>query len=227
MLSGINTTIVRVREEDELFREACRIAVEHGRFVFAWIGKFDADSQQVTPVAQTGRDDGYLAQINLTARADAPNSCALTAQALTETKPVICNDIARDERMAEWRSEALSRGYRSVVVLPLTIGQKPVGVFVLYAPEPDVFDDEEMALLLEIAGDISFAIDNIKKEEKLNYLAYYDVITGLPNRLLFYDRLNQLYMTRKAVKKWLCWRSIWNASGPSTRRSGGISAIHC
>ncbi len=107
MLSGINTTIVRVREEEELFREACRIAVEHGRFVFAWIGKFDADSQQVTPVAQAGRDDGYLAQINLTARADTPNSCALTAQALTEAKPVICNDIASDERMADWRSEAL------------------------------------------------------------------------------------------------------------------------
>ena len=201
VLSGINTTIVRVREEDELFREACHIAVGHGRFVFAWIGKFDADSQQVTPVAQTGRDDGYLAQINLTARADALKSCALTAQALTEAKPVICNDIASDERMAEWRSEALSRGYRSVVVLPFTIGQKPVGVFVLYAPEPDVFDDEEMALLIEIAGDISFAIDNIKKEEKLNYLAYYDVITGLPNRLLFYDRLNQLIYDAKRGQK--------------------------
>jgi diguanylate cyclase (GGDEF)-like protein/PAS domain S-box-containing protein len=191
VLSGINTTIVRVREEGELFNEACRIAVEHGRFVFAWIGKFDSDSGQVTPVAQAGRDDGYLAQINLTARADAPGSCALTAQALTETKPAICNDIAGDERMVDWRREALSRGYRSVVVLPLVLEGKPVGVFALYATEPDVFDDEEMRLLIEIAGDISFAIDNLKKEEKLNYLAYYDTITGLPNRSLIYDRLGQ------------------------------------
>ena len=191
VLSGINTTIVRVREEGELLRETCRIAVEHGGFVFAWIGKFDADSQQVTQVAQAGRDDGYLAQINLTARDDAPGSCALTAQALTEAKPVICNDIASDERMAALRSEALSRGYRSVVVLPLMLEGKPVGVFVLYALESGVFDDEEMRLLIEIAGDISFAMDNLKKEEKLNYLAYYDVITGLPNRALFYDRLGQ------------------------------------
>jgi len=191
VLSGINTTIVRVREEEELFREACRIAVELGRFVFAWIGKLDADSMQVTPVAQAGRDDGYLAQINLTTRADSLKSCALTAQALTEAKPVVCNDIAGDKRMADWSNEALSRGYRSAVVLPLMMGEKPVGVFVLYAPDPDVFDDEEMRLLIEIAGDISFAIDNIKKEEKLNYLAYYDAVTGLPNRSLFYDRLNQ------------------------------------
>lgn len=191
VLSGINTTIVRVHEEDELFREACRIAVEHGRFVFAWIGKFDAASQRVTPVAQAGRDDGYLAQIDLTTRDDTPGNCALTAQALTEMRPVICNDIASDERMALWQSEALKRDYRSLVVLPLILGGKSAGVFVLYAPETGVFDDEEMRLLIELAGDISFAMDNIKKEEKLNYLAYYDVITGLPNRTLFYDRLGQ------------------------------------
>ncbi|MFA5171543.1 MAG: EAL domain-containing protein [Sulfuriferula sp.] len=191
VLSGINTTIVRVHEEDELFREACRIAVDHGRFVFAWIGKFDAASEQVTPVAQAGRDEGYLAQINLTARNDASGSCALLAQALTETRPVICNDIAADGRMGEWQAEALKRDYHSVVVLPLVLEGKSAGVFVLYAPEPGVFDDEEMRLLIEMAGDISFAMNNLVKEEKLNYLAYYDVITGLPNRALFYDRLDQ------------------------------------
>jgi diguanylate cyclase (GGDEF)-like protein/PAS domain S-box-containing protein len=201
VLSGINTTIVHVREEEELFREACRIAVEHGRFVFAWIGKFDAGSQQVTPVAQAGRDDGYLAKINLTTRAGVQGSCALTAQALTEVRPVICNDIASDERMAALRGEALSRGYRSVVVLPLMLEGKPVGVFVLYATEPDVFDDEEMTLLIEIAGDISFAMDHIKKERDLNYLAYYDAITGLPNRTLFYDRLGQHVKEAKRGKK--------------------------
>ena len=191
VLSGINTTIVRVREEDELFREACRIAVEYGGFIFAWIGKLDADSQQVTPVAQAGRDDGYLAKINLTSRENTDGSCPLVSQALIDAKPVICNDIASDERIAALRSEALTRGYRSVVVLPLMLEGKPVGVFVLYAPESGVFDDEEMRLLIEMAGDISFAMDNLKKEEQLNYLAYYDVITGLPNRMLFYDRLDQ------------------------------------
>jgi len=164
VLSGINTTIVRVREEDELFREACRIAVEHGGFIFAWIGKFDADSQQVAPVAQAGRDDGYLAQINLSARENTAGNCPLTAKALTGAKPVICNDIASDERMADWSNEALSRGYRSAVVLPLMMGEKPVGVFVLYAPDPDVFDDEEMALLIEMSGDISFALETFRLE---------------------------------------------------------------
>ena len=201
VLSGINTTIVRVREEDELFREACRIAVELGRFTFAWIGKFDADSQQVTPVAQAGRDDGYLAQINLTSRENIAGNCPLIAKALTEASPVICNDIASDERMATWRSEALSRDYRSVVVLPLMLEGKPVGVFVLYAAETGVFDEEEMRLLIEMASDISFAMDNLKKEGKLNYLAYYDAITGLPNRSLFHEHLDQRIASARDEQK--------------------------
>ena len=191
VLSGINTTIVRVREPQELFDEACRIAVEHGKFSFAWIGTLDADTRQVTPVARAGRDDGYLDQINLTAMADTPGNCRLTAEAITQAKPVICNDIATDDRMNGWRSEALNRGYRSVAVFPLMLGARPVGVFLLYAPEADVFDEEEMRLLIEMAGDISFALDHIQKEERLNYLAYFDAITGLPNRALFHERVEQ------------------------------------
>lgn len=191
VLSGINTTIVRVREPQELFDEACRIAVEHGKFTFAWIGTLDAVTQQVTPVARAGRDDGYLSRINLTATEDTPENCTLTARALTRRQPVICNDIATDKAMQSLRAEALKRGYRSVAVFPLMLEGQPVGVFLLYAPEADVFDAEEMRLLVEMAGDISFALDNLKKEERLNYLAYYDAVTGLPNRTLFLDRVTQ------------------------------------
>lgn len=167
VLSGINTTIVRVREPQELFDEACRIAVEHGKFTFAWIGTLDADKQQVTPVATAGRDDGYLAQINLSVVEDAPGNCPLTAEAITQAKPVICNDIASDDDRCAgcaWRAEALQRGYRSVVVFPLILGELPVGVFVLYAAETGVFDEEEMTLLIEMSGDISYALETFRLE---------------------------------------------------------------
>ena len=197
VLSGINTAIVRIRDRQELFREACRIAVEHGGFTFAWIGLLDADTRKVNPVAKAGRDDGYLERINLSADEGAPGSCELTAQALTRAAPVVCADIAADERMRTWQAEALKRGYRSIALLPLVVEGRAAGIFVLYAPEPGVFDEEEMKLLVEMAGDIAFALDHIGKEERLNYLAYYDVLTGLPNRALFYDRTSQLLRAAK------------------------------
>jgi PAS domain S-box-containing protein len=166
VLSGINTTIMRVRDEGELFSEACRIAVEHGQFAFAWIGMFDADSLQVTPVAKVGRGDGYLEQFNLVAGEGIPDSCALTTQALTEMKLAVCNDVASDARTAPWCDAALGLGYLSVAVLPLLLEGRPFGVFALYASEKNVFDDEETKLLNEMSGDIGYALENLRIEAR-------------------------------------------------------------
>ncbi|ARO87491.1 diguanylate cyclase [Nitrosospira lacus] len=191
VLSGINTTIVRVREIKELFDEACRIAVDHGQFVFAWIGMFDAATQNITPMAKAGRDEGYLSQLKLTALVDAPGNSWLIAEAIAHHKPAICNDLAADEHMRIRYAAALERGYHSKVALPLILDDQLVGTFVLYAPETEFFDEEEMTLLTEMAGDISFAMDHLKKEERINYLAFFDAVTDLPNRALFLDRVNQ------------------------------------
>jgi len=190
-LSGINTTIVRTRDRQELFDEACRIAVEQGKFQLAWIGLLDANGLDVTPVARAGVDEGYLDNIQLTVRDDAPDRCEMVTRALREMTAVVCNDVDTDPQMARWREEALRRGYRSVVVFPLHVEDKAVGLLLLYAPDKDFFDTEEMRLLAEVAGDISFALDHLEKEQRLDYLAYYDVLTGLPNRALLHDRLEQ------------------------------------
>ncbi len=189
VLSGINTTIVRIRDRQQLFEDACRIAVEHGGFQLAWIGLLDPNGLDVTPAARAGADEGYLDKIQLTARDDAPDSCLLVAEALRKSAPVVCNDIGTDARMARWREAALQCGFRSLVAFPLHVGDKMVALLLLYAPETGFFDTEEMKLLAEIAGDISFALDHIEKAERLDYLAYYDAITGLANRALFQERL--------------------------------------
>jgi diguanylate cyclase (GGDEF)-like protein len=64
-------------------------------------------------------------------------------------------------------------------------------VIALFAGEPGFFDAEETHLLLELAGDISFALDHIEKQERLDYLAYYDPLTGLANHSLFLERVAQ------------------------------------
>src|SRR5665647_561169 len=201
VLSGINMTILRTRDRQELFDEACRIAVEQGKFRLVWIGLLDANGLDVTPVARAGVDQGYLDNIQLTAREDAPDRCEMVARALREKTVVVCNDIDTDPQMARWRDEALRRGYRSVVVFPLQLEDKVTGLLLLYASETGFFDTEEMRLLTEIAGDISFALDHLGKEDRLNYLAYYDTLTGLPNRSLLHDRLDQRVSAARSDQK--------------------------
>jgi diguanylate cyclase (GGDEF)-like protein len=93
------------------------------------------------------------------------------------------------------KEECLERGIHSLAALPLTVGGVPVGVLTLYAGELGFFDGEELGLLVELAGNISFGLEHIESVEKVRYLAYYDSLTGLANRTLFLQRLAQYIST--------------------------------
>jgi diguanylate cyclase (GGDEF)-like protein len=84
-----------------------------------------------------------------------------------------------------------SQGYRALAAIPLMLGGQAVAVFTLLSDELGYFNDQEQNLLSEMAGDLSFGLRFIDKKDRLSYLAYHDVLTGLPNSMLFHDRLNQ------------------------------------
>ena len=190
MLSGINTLIVRVRQREELYREACRMAVEAGQFRMAWIGVVDQQSGLVKPVASAGEVGDFFESAPLAVIENKPGGHGLAGRAIRGKKPMLSNDIRNDPQRL-MRKELDERGINSLAVIPLIVGDEAIGVLALYAAEVDVFDNEEMRLLLELAGDISFALGHIEKAEKLEYLAYYDPLTGLANRSLFLERLQQ------------------------------------
>ncbi|MDP9199283.1 MAG: GGDEF domain-containing protein, partial [Pseudomonadota bacterium] len=101
------------------------------------------------------------------------------------------NDIRTDPRPIQYREQMLAQGLRGIVALPLVVDDKPMGCLALITSELDFFSEQELRLLDELAGDISFALDHLEKADRLFYLAYYDSVTGLANRTLFLDRLAQ------------------------------------
>lgn len=190
VLSGINGAIVRIRDRQELFAEACRIAVQAGRFRIAWIGLADRERKRITPVAWNDLATEFIKNLgdrHLSINDGATNP---SAQAVRNKKPFISNDVESNPLIL-LKEEHRALGIRSLTILPLLVSGEAVGVLGLHAGEAGFFDDEEMRLLLELAGDIAFALDHIQKEEKLQYLAYYDSLTGLTNRTLFLERLAQ------------------------------------
>jgi diguanylate cyclase (GGDEF)-like protein/PAS domain S-box-containing protein len=190
MLSGINSLIVRVSDRTELFWEACRLAVEHGRFRMAWCSWLDPETSQVTPIAWAGDGEDLAQQLSCKLGAGADPE-TLIAAALRLQQPVICDDLSSESLLVPCARQMVERGYRAIVALPLVIETESVGCLVLVMDEPGFFNVAEMRLLTELCGDISFALDHIKKAERLNYLAYYDSLTGLANRTFFYERLAQ------------------------------------
>lgn len=196
MLSGINSLIVRVDNCDELFDSAVRIAATEGGFPMALIAMVDPKLKNIVPMASFGMSDLLLDGLkkrfgSMEAFPEKPGASEImTQRALREQKPMVNNDLKADSSPIFTQS-MLQAGVRAMVVLPLIIAQKSVGILALHAREADFFQDEELKLLTELASDVAFAVDHIKKQERLNYLAYYDVLTGLANRSLFLERVAQ------------------------------------
>jgi diguanylate cyclase (GGDEF)-like protein len=201
VLSGINSAIVRIRDRQRLFEEACRIAVEHGGFGIAWIGVMDLESLRIIPAAWAGAEaQSLVGKSGNPERAADPLGQGIVSRALREKRAIFSNDMAQEQSQGgARRQEAMRRGYQSLISLPLFVEGRVAGAMSLYARETNFFDDEEIKLLNELADDISFALEHIAKEEKLNYLAYYDQLTGLPNRTLLHDRVNQALQSQRGA----------------------------
>ncbi|HMF51869.1 MAG TPA: PAS domain S-box protein, partial [Candidatus Saccharimonadales bacterium] len=193
MLSGINTLIVRVRDRDELFNEACRIAVVEGGFRMSLIGMVDRNAMTIVPVASAGKDEELQSAIKGLVSSREISSSTMVARAIREKRVIVSNDSQNDPQVL-LGNKYVEAGVCSMAILPLIVSDEAIGALALYSDKTDFFHEEELNLLTELARDIAFAIDHIDKQEQLDYLAYYDALTGLANRALFHERLEQSVM---------------------------------
>ena len=105
---------------------------------------------------------------------------------------VAVSDIASDPHCAVIRDEALHHGLRAYWSTPIISAKGAMlGAFAVYAREPSrptAADRELLERARQLAG---IAIEKYRDQESLATLAYYDALTGLPNRVLLQDRLHQ------------------------------------
>ena len=165
VLSDINQTIVRVRTPQELFNNACTIAVEKGGFRMAWIGMVNAQTNRIDIAASSGIVHDYLTKINLDLN-DKTRNDTLSIRAITSGKRIISNEAQRDDTLLPMLPAIQKNGYQSMAAFPLIVMGKVCGAFSLYSGETGFFDEEEIKLLDELSMDISFALEFSEKETK-------------------------------------------------------------
>ncbi len=165
-LSQCNQAIARCTTETELFQQICRDAVNFGGMALAWIGLIDSETQNVRVVANFGHNTDYLQALQISANAASPFGCGPTGTAIRENQPFWCQDFLNDPATAPWNEYSQYFGWRSSAALPICRNGTPIGAFNLYAYELNAFDGVARALLIEMAGDISFGLDSLELEAK-------------------------------------------------------------
>ncbi|MGA8841935.1 MAG: GGDEF domain-containing protein, partial [Candidatus Aquilonibacter sp.] len=85
----------------------------------------------------------------------------------------------------------LQSGAHSIACFPFLQGDRMTGGMFFASYRADFFNAEEVALLSSLTNNLTFALDLMDKQARLDYLSYYDPLTELANRTLFIDRLHQ------------------------------------
>jgi PAS domain S-box-containing protein len=131
----------------------------------AWAGFVNEKNRRIKPAAAAGNNQGFIDMISLSVD-DTTGRPGPTSMAFRERKFNICNDIESDPRMAPWRKAARERGYRSIAAFPFSLNTKNAGVITFYSSEPGFFNDQNIRLLDEQSGDISYALETLDHEEQ-------------------------------------------------------------
>ncbi len=151
----------------ELFREVCRIAVEHGKFELAGIMEVAPDHPEVGRfVAAHGKHQEKLFAIRLDLAREGAHRNGPVASAYLSGEHRISNDFLNDPGTEFWRDLASSAGFRSGGAFPLRRGGKVIGALAVYSPEAGIFDDDMLGLLDEMALNLSFGLDAIEREAR-------------------------------------------------------------
>lgn len=103
--------------------------------------------------------------------------------------PVRCVDTEYDTRVD--RIACRDLGIRSMVVVPLISEEAAVGVLKVVSTEPDHFDESDVEVLQEMAGFIAESLQHAASHGQNVYNALHDSLTGLANRQLLAECLEQ------------------------------------
>jgi PAS domain S-box-containing protein len=163
-ISEVSQLVVRATDEESLLKDVCQILVSHGGYALAWIGRADRETMRVVPVASAGDEAGYLGQIEVRWD-DTPEGRGPTGTAIREGRPAIVSDIQGDPLVAPWRDLMLRHGFGSDAALPVRRGGAVTACLNVYAREKAFIGAEEITLLEELAGDISYALNVLDARE--------------------------------------------------------------
>lgn len=157
-----NNLLVRADDEQTLLDDFCRLMVERGGYLMAWVGFVEQDADKtVRPVAQSGYEDGYLNGIRVS-WADTELGRGPTGSAIRLGTTQVNQSCLTDPNMAPWREAALRRGYQACMALPLKSNGSILGALTLYAIDPYAFVIDEVKLLEELANNFAYGIETLR-----------------------------------------------------------------
>jgi diguanylate cyclase (GGDEF)-like protein/PAS domain S-box-containing protein len=210
-ISDCNQALLRAGDEQSLLNDICHIICDEAGYRMAWVGFAEHDdARTVRPQAWAGEEAGYLTLAPLT-WSDSPEGHRPFGIAIRRGETACAQDFSDAAWSTCWTTEALRRGYRSGIALPLKGNESQTfGALCIYSAQTNAFTPGEIALLEELAGDLAFGItalrlrarqEEAKKKLQASEQLFRALVENSPDPIARYDReLHRVYVN-PAIRK--------------------------
>jgi len=211
MLRSSNRALRANADENSLLHEVCRIAIDEGGYRMAMVAFAERDEEKSwRPAAYGGAEGGFARPTKMSWAEDSEYGRGPGGIAVRTGQPSIARDLLDDPAAATWRAEAIRRGYRSAVALPLKSEGQTFGVLAIHSSQVDDFDPEEVSILNELAGNLAFGIVTLRarlEHERVEQALgttetlYQSVISGMAEGLCVLNANGEITAVNAAAEK--------------------------
>ncbi|WP_339802152.1 diguanylate cyclase [uncultured Marinobacter sp.] len=197
-LSDANEAIFRSGTPEDLYQRVCDAAIASGGMTTAsvLVPAKDSDLLEVAAFSGVGKEQMFAAVVST--NPDHPEGQGLNGTAFRSGTVSVTDDFLGDSRTTAWHSLIRPTLMKSAASVPIVRNGRTICLLYLSARERRAFDEEILGLLTRMSKNIAYALqafehenERQRAEARAKYLASHDSLTGLPNRSLFGELLEQ------------------------------------
>lgn len=171
-LAASDHAIIRCTDRAAIFEAVCQSLVGAGHMRLAWIGMLDAGEQRLWPQAHAGTGWSDLVGTQQNSKVDSLLGQSLCGPAVAQDQIVWIDDVQNAPNLANLHEAAKRNGWQSAAALPLRMHELACGVLCVYAAGVKDFDEPARALLLQLAANISTALERLDHDEQRSQAEY-------------------------------------------------------
>lgn len=167
-VAEVNGLLLSATNLETLLHAACKAMGTHSHYGYSWIGLLqDGLIDAVYTTDESIRLPDHL-PYNPHDTSD-PFASSATARCIMNNQTVVLVKKEEQSTVTPWLDRANTNKFRAVIALPLRADRytSPLGALCVYTMRREGFEQEEIAMLEELAGDIGFAVNSFRQREQV------------------------------------------------------------